>query len=300
MGRGGVLGVREEGAGLRPGVVREGEKRVDPEILARPHLTWADEEGEERIEESLQQVRRFFREAKKGTRPFAEEVLGFRSKMKLVWDGLPLTEKTHPKFVREKFDERIFSPEELEEVIEGAVTSYLAEVEGIEGEMLVRLRTDMADFPQSYEVERLDPTTLRKEYDHAIDEVLKASGEELTQATTELLVSTVAGEVLTIVALRVGVSAGILSAGGVSGTVTLGVGVLVGLIADQIVSYVWDWYADPKGDLAMTLNSRLDDLSLLITNGAEGKGGLKKELNEVARRRAAVRREAVMKVLGIN
>ena len=95
----------------------------------------------------------------------------------------------------------------------------------------------------------------------------------------------------------IGVSAGILGAGGASGTVTLGVGVVVGLIVDQVVSFVWDWYADPQGNLAATLNSKLDDMSLLVVTGPDGRGGIKAQLQKLAATRAKLRREAIMNVL---
>lgn len=271
----------------------------DPERLAKPHLEWAEAETERTIEESLAPLRTFFRDSKRRTEEFAGDVLGFRSKMKLVWDTLPLTEKTHPSFVRTRFEEKIFKAADLEQVVEQAVASFLQRMEGIEGEMLVRLRTDMADFPQAYSVERLGRESLKHSYEAAIENALKASGDDLSQATSQLVVSTVAGEVLTIVALRIGVSAGILGAGGASGTVTLGVGVVVGLIVDQIVSFVWDWYADPKGNLAAQLNSRLDDMMLVIVSGPDGQGGLQGELRKLAASRAKLRREALMKVLEV-
>lgn len=273
--------------------------RPDPEKLARPHLEWAEAETTKAIDESLQPIRVFFRESKGRTADFADDVLGFRSKMKLVWDTLPMTEKVHPTFVRTRFEEKIFRPVDLEHVVEQAVAGFLQQLDGIEGEMLVRLRTDMSDFPQAYPLEQIDRDVLKKSYNEAINVALEASGEDLTQATSELIVSTVAGEVLTVVALRVGVSAGILGAGGASGTVTLGVGVVVGLIVDQIVSFVWDWYADPKGSLAADLNGRLDDMSLLIVSGTDGQGGLKAELRQLAESRAKLRREALLKILKV-
>lgn len=273
------------------------EPRPDPAQLARPHLDWAAAESERAIEEALRPIRTFFRDSKKQTADYAADLLGFRSKMKLVWDTLPLTEKVHPTFVRTRFEEKIFKPADLEKIVEQTVFGYLQQVAGIEGEMLVRLRTDMADFPDSYPIVGLDRSVLKKSYEDALAVALEASGDDLTHTGSELLVSTVAGEVLTIVALRIGVSAGILGAGGATGTVTLGVGVVVGLIVDQVVSFVWDWYADPQGNLAATLNSKLDDMSLLIVSGPDGRGGIKAQLQKLAATRANLRREAILNVL---
>jgi hypothetical protein len=99
------------------------------------------------------------------------------------------------------------------------------------------------------------------------------------------------------VAVRLGVSAGILGTGAASGWATLGIGVVVGLIVDQIVSWVWDWWADPRGNLAAELDKKLDEINRLIVDGSADVQGLRDRLKQFARERAAARRIAVLSLL---
>jgi hypothetical protein len=105
--------------------------------------------------------------------------------------------------------------------------------------------------------------------------------------------------VLTQVAVRLGVSAGILGAGASTSWATFGAGLVVGLIVDQLVSWIWDWWADPRGSLATELNAKLDSLHALIVDGDAQTPGLRTALGEFARHRAELRRAAVLDLLQI-
>ncbi len=56
---------------------------------AQPHLDWADTESQQAIDEHLGTLTLFFDSAKKHTPRFARDVLGWRSKWRLVSDKLP-------------------------------------------------------------------------------------------------------------------------------------------------------------------------------------------------------------------
>jgi hypothetical protein len=55
-----------------------------PEDVAKPHLSNAEEAAERAIEEHVKFLDTFFADAKKGTRPFAEEALSWSSKGRLA------------------------------------------------------------------------------------------------------------------------------------------------------------------------------------------------------------------------
>ncbi len=269
-----------------------------PQEIATPHLTDAEQECERVIEEHIGALNTFFAEAKKNTRPFAEQALGWSSKWRLVADYVPFTSKVrHQTFIREKFEEYIFSPPQLEAAVKQTVDSYLNHIESIEGEMLVKIRTDVSDFPSTYMIAQLDEVTLRAAYDEAIERAIAASGSDLRANIGTEIVSQITGQVLAQVAIRLGVSAGILATGAGSGWWTFGIGVVVGVIVDQIVSWVWDWYADPTGDLATELDAKLDEINRLIIDGSTDVQGLRQRLREFARGRAVVRRQAVLAIL---
>ncbi|MGH7134682.1 MAG: sulfatase-like hydrolase/transferase, partial [Pirellulales bacterium] len=69
---------------------------------------------------------------------------------------------------------------------------------------------------------------------------------------------------------------------------------------DQIVSWIWDWYADPIGSLATQLNAKLDGIQRLIVDGSDDVQGLRSRLKVYAEERARVRASAVLAVLRVN
>lgn len=272
-----------------------------PAQLARPHLDWADQQAARALDEHLKEVDRFFAANKQNTRKFAERVLGWSSKWRLVADHVPFTNgDRHPAFIRSEFEEHLFTPAQLADLVEQVVASYLAHLRSIEGEMLVRLRADVADFPETYPIARLGPAGLEAEYGQAVAQALAAAGSGLRSDIGTLLVSEIAGEVLTQVAVRLGVSAGILGTGAATSWATLGVGLVVGLIVDQVVSWVWDRYADPIGSLTTQLDGKLDEIRRLIVEGPDGAQGLRRRLKSCADQRARVRESAVLAVLQTN
>jgi hypothetical protein len=97
--------------------------------------------------------------------------------------------------------------------------------------------------------------------------------------------------------MKLGVSAGILGTGTASSCATFGIGIVVAVIVDEIVSRVWDWYADPKGNLTTALDAKLDELHGLIVDGSEGVTGLRARLRQFAKQRSVVRQKVVADVL---
>lgn len=265
-----------------------------PEEVAKPHLSKAEQEAERVIEEHVKALDTFFADSKKNTRTFAGEALSWSSKWRLVVDYVPFTSKDrHQKFIREKFEEHVFKPAQLEDAVKQVVRSYVAHMRSIESKMLVDLRADVSDFPTTYPLAHLDDKRLQENYDQALSKAVSTTGAGVAVE----LVSVIAGEVLTAVAVRLGVSAGILGTGAASGWATLGIGVVVGLIVDQIVAWVWDWWADPRGSLAADLDSKLDEMNRLIVDGSTDVQGLRDRLKQFSRERAATRRTVVLSLL---
>jgi hypothetical protein len=269
-----------------------------PPQMVKPHLSWAEQQCERAIDEHVKSVDTFFADSKKNTRGFAEEALGWGSKLRLIADYVPYTKGgRHETFIREKFEEHIFKPQQLENVVKQVVDSYMAHVRSIEGTMLVDMRLDASDFPTSQLFARLDQPRLREQYEAALSRAIEKTGKSLSADVGTELISLIAGEVLTQVAIQMGVSATILGSGATSAWLTLGVGFVVGVIVDQIVSRVWDWYADPTGNLAAVLNEKLDKINHLIVDGSDNAQGLRERLRQFARERAVLRGQAVLSLL---
>ena len=275
-----------------------------PEEIAKPHLSWADQECERIIDEHVNAIDTFFLDSQTHTRSFADEAMSWGSKWRLIADYVPFTSGgRHNAFIRGKFEEHIFRPEQLEDVVKQVVVSYLKHLESIEGQMLVRVRTDVADFPAGYKITQIDESKVREAYDEAIKKAIEVTGGVTITGVELDVVSMIAGEVLTQVAIKLGVSAGILGAGAGSSWATLGIGFVVGVIIDQTVSWFWDWYADPRGDLANEMNQKLDEMCRLIVDGSTGSTGstgftgLRDQLKKTAKQRSEHRKAAVMSLL---
>lgn len=274
------------------------KRTPSPEEIAGPHLQWAEQEAADVLNEHLAQLDLFFAEARQHTPQFADRALGWSSKWRLAAEYVPFTKGgRHEAFIRQEFEQHIFTPQQLAEVVEHVVANYLTHLRSIESQMLVKVRADTDDFPETFIVAELDESRFRSRYDEAVSQALAATGSGLRSDIATQLVSLIAGEVLTQVATRLGVSAGILGTGAASSWATFGVGLVVGLIVDQIVSWVWDWYADPTGNLAVQLDSKLAGLNRLIVDGADGVQGLRARLKAYSQDRARVRKEAVLAVL---
>jgi len=291
-----LAGCGKPSEGQAPAVVLASEGKR-PEDVATPHLAKAEQESERAIEDQTLALNGFFAEAKQHTHGFAADALGWGSKRRWIQDALPFTRNDrHKEFLKGKFEEAVFKPEQLEEAVKQVVKGYLTRVRSIESRMLVELRVDAGDLPASLLLQ-LDDRQLQASYDSALAKAIEESGAKVQEDVAAGIASMVAGEVLRQVALRLGVRAWSLGAGAAAGTVTLGVSLVVAVIMDQIVSFVWDWYADPKGNLAVEINQKLDEMNRLLVNGSTDVQGLRERLRESARAQAGIRKAIVLRLL---
>jgi hypothetical protein len=263
-----------------------------------PALDQADRDGQAAVADHLRALDDFFIQAKRNTPGFAKAVLGWSSKWRLVSDKLPFTRTDrHAQFLRKTFHDRLFTPEALTKVVEQTVGGYGGSMAGIENRMLVRIRADVSDLPPAMLPAFNDDAALRAAFERALAQATQRIGADLKADVGRETTSLVAGEVMTLVAVRLGVSAGILSAGAGSSWATFGVGAVVGLVVDQAVTWVWNWWRDPVGDLSTKMRGKLEDIRVLIIEGDGKQPGLRGRLEAVARDRAAVRRAAVLRMI---
>jgi len=272
-----------------------------PEEIAKPHLHRAEQEAARVIDEHLRKLDDFFAQAKKNTHRFAEEALGWGSKFRLIQDSLGLSDgNKHKRFLQDRFEAHFFTPDQLKEEVQKVVQSYLAHLRDIESKMLVALRADLDDFSTDIPIVQLDDRVLQQKYDQAISQIMEATGHDLGANIGVTIVSVITGEVMAHVAIRLGVSAGILGTGASSTWATLGAGLVASIIVESVVSWVWDAIADPRGKLVAELNKKLDEVHRLIADGSSDGKGLRQQLHELAQKRAVVRRQAVLSLLQPN
>ena len=256
------------------------------------HLAWADSQGQGDLTTRWAPIGEFFGEARLGTRAFAEEALGWRSKWKLVSDFVTSGDE-HAEFLKERFAALVFSPEALEAVVQSTVTGHVRHLENVDSDLLVRLQADLEDVPDLQLSGVVDPQLIHASLGQAVRQAIAAVEGELRNDVGYELAGYIAGEILTTATLRLAASSGILSAGAASGTVTFGAGLVVGLIVDAILSWAYDEIFDPAGELSRQLDQTLGALEQQILTGDASGPGLIQRLQDYGARRNAARSSAI-------
>jgi hypothetical protein len=209
---------------------------------ALKHLALANQECTKREDAACQQIHRFFVQAKRGAPAFADDALCFSSKWKLVWDYVPWTShESSKRYLRDQFAAHVFSEADLKQTIERAIRGYLGDMGDVESEMLVNMRIDMKHLPPSALPELATPDQFEAAFKKAIEQAQSRVGDAATSDIETMIVAELATritmQVLDAVAADLAVEGGLLGAGGASGWETLGVGLVVFWIVDE----VWDW-----------------------------------------------------------
>jgi hypothetical protein len=257
---------------------------------ARPHIEKADAASQAGIDTSLRSLQSFFDEAKGHAEAFADDVLGWTSKYKLI-------RGQHEEFLAETFRKHFFGPDELKQAMTSAVEAYVADLEAIDNRMLVDIRMDVADLPAAATLMKMPIPDLQQRYQSVCSRIAGITGADTAVDVGRLAADMIVSSVVTMMAARMGTSAVVLGAGAASSWWTFGIGIAIGVIVDQIIATVWDWTYDPHGKLVAMMEEKIDELQNLVLDGAEGKPGLRQELRRYADKRAIVRREAVLELL---
>lgn len=257
---------------------------------ARPHIEKADADSLAGIDPSLQSLQAFFDEAKDHAGAFADDVLGWYSKYKLI-------RGQHEKFLAETFRKHFFGPDELKQAMTNAVQAYVADLEAIDNRMLVDIRMDIADLPAGASLQATQVPDLQDRYRSLCRRIAGITGADTAMDVGRVAADAIVTSVVAMMAARMGTSAVVLGGGAASGWWTFGIGLVVGVIVDQIIGAVWNWAYDPHGKLVAMMQTKIDEVRGLVLDGDGGKPGIREELLRYADKRAIVRREAVIQLL---
>ena len=267
-----------------------------PQRAVKRQLRWAEDQSLSGMDEGTKPVRDFFYSARSNTRNYAEEVLGWSSKWKLVKDYVTSGEE-HSRFLQERFNAMVFSEQELNAAVEAVVAAHMRHIDDVEAEMLVRLEADLDKLPTDNFGTSLDRSAIAATLESALRDAVASAQGDLKAAVGRELASWIAGEILAQATIQLATSTGILSTGAASGTVTFGVGIVVGLIVDAIVTEIYNQAYDPAGKLSDTLNSHLWQLETLVLEGSETSAGLLPRLRDYSRQRSEGRRSAMQRAI---
>jgi hypothetical protein len=271
------------------------EARRRARQLVNDELDRALLDARQAVNTHLSAIEDFFVTARRNTSRFAEQALGLSSKIALIVDHLPFTSGgKHAAYLKRAFEECLFSPRDIEELARRVVRDYLGTLASIESQALVKIRADIADLPFPISLVAIDVERGCSAVERALAGATRHVETSLETDAAASVVSMIAGEALAGAALRIGASAGFLSAGAVSGPMTFGVGLAAGLLVDQLVSAAWDALADPRGELARELELGLAKLEREVVEGSPGAPGLRPRLEQLTQDRFEALRQMIL------
>ena len=300
------------------------------EQKADRHLAAADAASRRALDAGLEGVARVFGKGRAGARGFADEVLSLNGKWELaksettgLWDRLfggqksdplnpfagtplggewsvkPTPDTSHEQYLKAEFARRVIDPDDLKRAITRAVEGYASELEAAENEMLVKLREDVFVGPGDADpaaTARALGDEMRERLQQRAEafgrDVLVTSGQQAATFGASLVVGNVVTDVALAAAAQMGISTSVLGVGGLSSVATLGVGVVVGIVVDQIIGYVLRQLGhDPADKVTATVVGSLDDLEAAVTTA------LRDELGRIQEARSKARRDIVTQML---
>jgi hypothetical protein len=285
-------------------------KPLTPKEKADQHVAATDQKAAKALENRVKGVRDVFRRGAGGAGRFAEEALSWKGKWVLVKEKVGAgNDGEHARFLADLFAEHVLKSDDLKAALEAAVQGYLKDLDAIENELLVQLRADLDDGEMGRTGKPAFLATqeaFAKEYRRLAEEVRKALEVNLKMAVGKEVVSFVAMDVATQIVLRIGqvaaaelgVETAILGSGAASGLVTIGIGLVVGLIVDQVVAWLLKQAGyDPEAAIADKVRAGLGQLESHLVDGGSGKSGLVRELAKLRDARSKVRHAVLEKLV---
>lgn len=280
----------------------EQAKRDVAEKLANPHLAWAENECTKAIDHNIQIIKDLFDHSKTKTRSYTDYALGMYSKWLLIKDYIPFTSKSHGPYLKSEFEKQVLSPAVIETAVNECVKNHIKSIRDIESQMLIRIKKDAPNYPDITVLRNLDIATLdsyfgKKLVDEASKSATTDSGIDAGRLLASEVASFVAIKVAAAIAAKMTTTGVIAGVATTSGPYTFGISIVAGIVVDQIVGWVWDWYADPKGNLSKKLNETLDQMCEGVINGTDAEPGLRKLLIEMNVARFKLQRRTTMDIL---
>jgi hypothetical protein len=276
---------------------------------AEMHIGEADLHAADSLAKRVDAVKQLFSRGMVGAPGFADETLSWGGKWALVKEKIGLgNELAHARFLSDGFAKYVFAPADLKAALEAAVQGLLSDLDGIDNEMLVKLRLDLddsaigsaekPDFLRSDEAFRQEYQRLAAEMSSTLDQDLQMTvGRELATLITIEIATPVVLRIAEMIAAELGVEAAILGTGAASSVGTFGAGLLVGLVADQAISWVLKHAGyDPKEAIVRKVRELLERVEKLLLEGTSDKPGLLGELDRFRQARQTVRHAVVAKL----
>jgi hypothetical protein len=256
--------------------------RYDPVRAAaweqvKPQIDQTKRESDHEADTATEPIKEFFAGRKQNARAFAAEVLSIGGKWAYVKGCFQ--EGSHAKYIEKSFERNMFATNELKQVIESTVASYVSEIQGRENQLLVAIRADLdgnALASPAYLPALGNDPDFRREYEAMLQKVVPILTKDLGVNVTSEVVSWIAGDIATALLLEVGaslatelgISSSVLGAGAYAGVFTAGVTFIAALLVDMALDWVIRQAGyDPEGEVAAKVTQSLDRLERVILEG---------------------------------
>lgn len=282
----GAIWIFKLATGEKPYFGSWGPKRPRAEIEAacRQRVREADQKTAQAIARRAAEFSNFINSRKSGAKPFSKDIVSFYGKWRVVKPYLPFTKADgHKEYVVEKFDQHIFTTQDLAAAVKRAVEGSVKDLESIENELAVALRQEILGRALSPD----EVPIAAEEFKKAVERMVAASQWDAAKTAGSLVVSEVAAQVGTQVLVRLGVSAGILATGAANSWWSFGAALVIGVVVDVI----WEWIDDPAGDIEREMVAALDKLS------GDASTAIKEEMNKVISQRSKLWNKTVTESL---
>jgi hypothetical protein len=247
-------------------------------------LQEADQKASDAINKRVATFSSFIESRKSGAKPFSEEIVSLYGKWRAVNPYLPFADKEgHKRYVIEKFEQYIFSNSDLASQVKIAVEGSVKDLEGIENDLAVTLRQEILErslVPKDIPIAAED---FKKQ---TTEGVVDISRLDAVKSVGNLVVSDVVSQVSTQVLIRLGVSAGVLTAGAANSWWSFGGTFVISLMVDT----VWQWFDNPAGDIEIKMIESLNTLSV------QSSSAIRQELTNAVSQRREIWKKSIEKI----
>lgn len=267
--------------------------RDSQQTIIQQHVDDVARQQHDATDVAIAQIEAFFHQAKQGSPRFAERALHWKTRWAIANDALPFTGKgRQQQILRSAFEQEIFSSRQLETTLQQILQQWFGSLQDIENQMLIDLYADLE--AAGYDTIPLAQfrTTALQAQQHS-ERLAGRSGKielggDAGLLATSFVLEYLLQKLLTQAAAKGTQSAAILGTSTAFTPWTLGTSLAIGFVIDFILSKIWDWTFDPRGNLVRQINQQLDRARHAICYGdPAARGGAQPGLQQLLNNAAA-------------
>ncbi len=259
------------------------QKSIGIQTARRQYVHKAYQKASESITRRAAGFSTFINLRKSGVHPLSEDLVSLYGRWRAARPYLSFTDKEgHQKYVEEKFEQHIFTEQDLEAALKEAIKRSEKDIESIENELAVTLERELRGQFLSPDGGPITAEAFKR----IVERMVAATQRDIAKYPAGLVIEKVAEKITKRVLVRLGVSAGILTAGAANSGWSLGASLVIGMVVDQI----WEWIDDPAGDIEREIIAALDKLS------QDASTAIEEEMNRELSQRRELWDKAAMKL----